>query len=108
MPIYRYRCERCDDVFEKIYTSDEVTETVLTSSECPRCNTPASRTFAGCSFSMSGVVGAGYLQEDADEYKEMHYYEKRKEWDKAAKAAEGVSEFARKKFIEKANKEGST
>ena len=108
MPIYRYRCEQCNEVFEKIFTADEVNYSVLVSAECPRCSIPARRTFAGCSFSTAGPSSAGYLQEDVEEYREMHYYEKQKEWDKAAKAAEGVSEFARKKFIEKAKQQDST
>ena len=47
----------------------------------------------------------GELAEDPDSYKAMHYHEKRGEWEQAAKAAEGVSEFAKQKFIQKAEQE---
>ena len=47
--------------------------------------------------------------EDSEPYRDMHYYEKKGEWEKAAKAAEGVSDFARNKFLQKAqNKEKPT
>ena len=34
----------------------------------------------------------------------MHYHEKMGNWEKAAEAAEGVSDFAKEKFEEKAKK----
>ena len=48
---------------------------------------------------------ASELSEDSEEYREMHYYEKKKDWEKAAKAAEGVSEYAKNKFLQKARQE---
>jgi hypothetical protein len=36
----------------------------------------------------------------------MHYYEKRGDWRRAADAAEGVSEYAKQKFLQKAQEEG--
>ncbi len=100
MPVYRYECGSCGRVFEKLFLS--FAEADLKSTECPACKAAAHRTYARHTFAMPGISSRGELAEDGEPYKEMHYHEKRGEWEQAAKAAEGVSEFARKKFLEKA------
>ena len=100
MPIYTYRCNKCQMVFEKIYLSFE--QGPLTKAKCPECHAAATRDFSNQRFYAPSNPYAGELSEDAEEYREMHYYEKQKNWEKAAKAAEGVSEFAKNKFLQKA------
>ncbi len=103
MPIYEYRCSGCGAIFEKFFpvsAGDELTKT-----KCKHCGESAPRCYAFTSFSSPGAIDTAF-SEDEPAYREMHYYEKKKDWDKAAKAAEGVSEFAKTKFIQKAQQEG--
>ena len=105
MPIYTYRCDQCGRMFEKLYLSFE--QAALAPAKCPDCNIAATRDFSRQRFSAPSNPYAAELSEDSEEYREMHYYEKQKDWEKAAKAAEGVSEFAKNKFLQKAQQESS-
>jgi putative FmdB family regulatory protein len=47
MPIYEYKCEECDNNFEKlVYGSQEVC--------CPKCGGPVHRLMSCCSFKSAG------------------------------------------------------
>ena len=105
MPIYTYRCKQCGSKFEKLYLSFEQAE--LETPKCPDCKVAAMRDYSRQRFSAPSNPYARELSEDAEEYREMHYYEKQKDWEKAAKAAEGVSEYAKNKFLQKAKQESS-
>ena len=105
MPIYMYRCKQCGRVFEKLYLSFAQSETEA--AKCPDCKAAAARDFSRQRFSAPSNPYAGELSEDSEEYREMHYYEKKGDWEKAAKAAEGVSDFAKNKFLQKAQQESS-
>jgi len=103
MPIYTYRCKKCGKIFEQLYLSFAQVKTA----RCPVCKGPGVRDFSRQRFNSPSNPYAAELSEDAEEYREMHYHEKRKDWEKAAKAAEGVSEFAKNKFLQKARQESS-
>lgn len=103
MPIYTYRCNQCGKMFERLYLSFEQAE--LETVKCPDCKVAATRDFSRQRFSAPTNPYARELSEDSEEYREMHYYEKKGDWEKAAKAAEGVSEFAKNKFLQKAQQE---
>jgi putative FmdB family regulatory protein len=105
MPIYKYRCNKCGKIFEELYLSLEQAQ--LKKAKCPECNAAATRDFSNQRFYASSNPYARELSEDSEEYREMHYYEKQKDWEKAAKAAEGVSDFAKNKFLQKAQQESS-
>lgn len=105
MPIYIFRCTKCDKIFERLYLSfNQAREERVT---CPDCGASATRDFSRQRFNAPANPYAAELAEDSEAYREMHYYEKTKEWEKAAKAAEGVSEFAKNKFLQKAQQESS-
>jgi hypothetical protein len=90
-------------VFEKLLlnvNSDDVART-----PCPSCGSAAPRDYASHTFASPSIGTTGDLAEDPDSYKAMHYHEKRGEWEQAAKAAEGVSDYAKQKFIQKAEQE---
>ena len=105
MPIYTYRCNQCGSKFEKLYLSFE--QAGLETAKCPECKVAATRDYSRQRISAPSNPYARELSEDAEEYREMHYYEKQKNWEKAAKAAEGVSEYAKNKFLQKAEQESS-
>jgi putative FmdB family regulatory protein len=105
MPIYAYRCEKCGTRFEKIFLSTEEPERKIT--VCPKCNAAAKRDYSNHRFYTPGNPYSKELSEDSEEYREMHYYEKKKDWEKAAKAAEGISEYAKNKFLQKAQEKSS-
>ena len=105
MPIYTYRCDKCGRMFDELYLSLEQAE--LKRVKCPECKAPATRDYSRQRFSAPSNPYARELSEDSEEYREMHYYEKQKDWDKAAKAAEGISEYAKNKFLQKAQQESS-
>lgn len=100
MPVYVYRCSACAQVFEKLLLGSGTAEAART--RCPACGAPAPRDYANHSFASPNIGSSGELAEDTEPYKAMHYHEKRGEWERAAKAAEGVSEYAKQKFIRKA------
>lgn len=103
MPVYVYRCSACEQVFEKLllsFNTDEVART-----QCPSCGAAAPRDYATHTFASPSIGTTGDLAEDPDPYKAMHYHEKRGEWEQAAKAAEGVSDYAKQKFIQKAEQD---
>jgi putative FmdB family regulatory protein len=54
MPIYEYKCEKCESCFEKlVFTGDK--ESV----ECPECGTKKVKKLMSCaSFMDSGIGGA--------------------------------------------------
>ncbi len=106
MPIYIYRCNTCGKIFEIIYFS--LQQGKKAKATCPDCNAPATRDYSRQRFNAPSNPYATELAEDSEEYREMHYYEKQKDWEKAAKAAEGVSEFAKNKFLQKAQQEPSS
>ena len=105
MPTYKFKCSNCGHEFEKLFLSqNEITDKL----KCPECGEEAKKQFTASSVS----VGTGNhkwdkeIAEDPEEYREMHYHEKKGNWKKAAKAAEGVSDFAKEKFEKKAREEG--
>ena len=103
MPVYVYQCSSCEQVFEKLllnFNTDEVART-----QCPSCGAAAPRDYASHTFASPNIGTTGELAEDPDSYKAMHYHEKRGEWEQAAKAAEGVSDYAKQKFIQKAEQD---
>lgn len=99
MPIYNYKCKDCGNIFEKLFFSfNDVDEDV----KCSKCSSnDIIRYFNKTSVTIPVLDKNGILVEDSDKYKEMHYYEMKKDWKRAAKAAEGVSDFAYNKFIKK-------
>ena len=103
MPVYVYRCSACEQVFEKLLLSAKTAEAART--RCPSCGASAPRDYASHTFASPSIGTTGDLAEDTEPYKAMHYHEKRGEWEQAAKAAEGVSEYARQKFIQKAEQD---
>lgn len=105
MPIYIYRCTQCEKIFEQLFLSFNRAEQATVT--CPDCNAAATRDFSRQRFNAPSNPYAAELAEDSEAYREMHYYEKTKDWEKAAKAAEGVSEFAKNKFLQKARQEPS-
>jgi len=105
MPIYMYRCKKCGLMFEKLYLS--LTREDRNKAVCPECKADATRDYSIQRFSTPSNPYARELSEDSEEYREMHYYEKKKDWDKAAKAAEGVSDYAKNKFLQKAQEKPS-
>ena len=103
MPVYKFKCKECNNEFEELYLKqDDIKE----KEKCPECGALAKKVFTAAAVS----IGTGnpkwdkQIAEDPNEYKEMHYHEKMGNWEKAAEAAEGVSDFAKEKFEEKANK----
>ena len=106
MPVYTYRCRKCGVLFDKLFLSFD--QEKLKTAECPECHATATRDYSTHRFSMAGSGPyAGELAEDSEEYREMHYYEKQKNWEKAAQAAEGVSDYAKNKFLQKAQQDDS-
>lgn len=106
MPIYQYLCQNCGHIFEEFFGSSW--KSSMKEHKCPKCKKMAKRIFTWNSISTPSIATSGELAEDSEEYREMHYYEKKKDWYRAAKAAEGVSEFAKNKFLEKARQEKAT
>ena len=105
MPIYTYQCKKCRTMFEKLYLSFE--QAKREPAVCPECKAVATRDYSNQRFNSPPNLYASELAEDSEPYREMHYYEKQKNWEKAAKAAEGVSEFAKNKFLQKAQDKSS-
>lgn len=105
MPIYIYQCKKCGKMFEELFLSFDQAEKRKV--KCPDCKVVASRDFSTQRFNAPSNPFSSELSEDSEEYREMHYYEKKKDWEKAAKAAEGVSDFAQNKFLQKAQQEPS-
>lgn len=103
MPIYKYKCKKCDNIFEELFLSFEDAKKGVKCSECS--SEDIVRVFDKVSVATPSIANSGELAEDPEEYKEMHYYEKKKDWKRAADAAEGVSDFARNKFLQKARQE---
>lgn len=103
MPVYVYRCSACERVFEKLLF--RVTGPEAARMGCPSCGAAAPRDYSTHTFASPSIGASGDLAEDAEPYKAMHYHEKRGEWEQAAKAAEGVSEYAKRKFIQKAEQD---
>jgi|GEM_PF-1139919 len=99
MPNYRYQCIKCEHDFQKLFSSHKKAAEEL---ECPECGAAARRVFTVPNISTQRNSIDKKFADDPPEYREMHYHEKRGEWDKAAKAAEGVSDFAKRKFEQKA------
>ena len=87
MPLYTYRCKECGALFDRLFLSFD--QEKLKTAVCPECNAAAVRDYSTHRFSVAGSSPyAGELSEDTEEYREMHYYEKTKNWEKAAQAAE--------------------
>jgi len=95
MPIYKYKCKNCGYVFERLYLSFKKAK--IREAECPKCGSVGTRFFSSAPARITER-----FSEDSEKYREMHYYEKKKDWEKAAKSAEGVSKFAKNKFLAKA------
>lgn len=104
MPVYKYKCKKCKEVFEELFLS--FSEAEKEEIHCPECESnDVIRVFDKISIATPSITKSGDLAGDPEEYQEMHYYEKKKDWKKAADAAKGVSDFARKKFLQKAQQE---
>jgi len=104
MPVYKYRCQKCEEVFEELFLS--FNEAKKNEVVCPNCESvEIKRVFDKVSIATPSITNSGDIADDPEEYKEMHYHEKKKDWNKAADAAKGVSDFARKKFLQKAQQE---
>ncbi len=104
MPTYRFQCDECDNQFEKFFfTVKKAKEEV----ECPECGEMAKKVFTAPGINRVRRKIDKEFSDDPKEYREMHYYEKKKDWKKAAKAADGVSDFAKRKFQQKAREKGS-
>ena len=95
MPIYKYKCKNCDYIFEQLYLTFK--EGKVREAKCPKCGKVAERFFSSAPVKITERFSG-----DPKEYREMHYYEKKKDWERAARAADGVSTFARDKFLAKA------
>ena len=78
MPIYTYRCNKCERIFEKLYLSFEQAE--RKKAKCPECKAAATRDYSNQRFYAPSNPYASELSEDSEEYREMHYYEKQKDW----------------------------
>lgn len=100
MPIYVYLCSTCEHIFEKLLPLP--TKEEEKSSQCQLCGELALRSYASHAFVSPNVELKNQLAEDTEPFKAMHYHEQRGEWEKAAKAADGVSDYAKQKFIQKA------
>ena len=50
MPIYEYRCKKCDHSFEKLMRHNERDDTQL----CPKCENKTKRIVSKSSFSLKG------------------------------------------------------
>jgi putative FmdB family regulatory protein len=87
MPIYAYRCNKCGRIFEELYLSLE--QAALGKAKCPECNAAATRDFSNQRFNAPANPYAGELSEDSEEYREMHYYEKKKTGRKPPKPQKG-------------------
>ena len=98
-----YRCKTCERLFEKLLFSSDSPDAART--PCPDCGAEAPRDYSTHTFASPNIGTTGELAEDSEPYKAMHYHEKRGEWEQAAKAAEGVSDFAKQKFIQKAEQD---
>jgi len=105
MPIYTYRCKKCGKIFEELYLSFAQAE--VKTAKCPECNAAATRDYSNQRVHAPSNPYASELSEDSEEYREMHYYEKQRDWEKAARAAEGVSDYAKNKFLQKARRKSS-
>lgn len=55
MPIYEYKCPKCNKVFEKLWKGYSFSEDCL---PCPDCNEPSPRIISGCTFQF----GLGFLE----------------------------------------------
>jgi len=103
MPVYKFKCTECGNEFEELYLNQN---NIKKQEECPECGGIANKVFTASAVS----TGTGnpkwdkQISEDPEEYKEMHYHEKMGNWEKAAEAAKGESNFAKEKFEEKAKK----
>ncbi len=102
MPVYQYRCRSCGRDFEEYHKLSETDKQKATA--CPSCAGTAPRVFTRVSVFGTNPEMAN-LGDGDPAYEEMHYYEKKKDWQKAAEAAEGVSDFAKQKFLQKAQQE---
>ncbi|MFW5980461.1 MAG: FmdB family zinc ribbon protein [Halanaerobiaceae bacterium] len=104
MPVYKYRCQKCDFEFEEFFFTFKQAKTEL---DCPKCEGKAKKVFTAPSISTSRTSIDKQFSDDPKEYREMHYHEKQGNWRKAAKAADGVSDYAKNKFLSKARQEES-
>ena len=102
MPIYVYLCTTCEHVFERLLSLPTKEEAQW--ARCHACGELALRNYSTHTFSSPIIESKNGLAEDTEPFKAMHYHEKRGEWEKAAKAADGVSNYAKQKFIQKAEK----
>ena len=103
MPVYEYFCRNCNKPFEAYYKLSQ--SEGQKSSPCPACRQAAARVFTPIAIPRVERTDSD-LMDDPPEYRNMHYYEKRRDWRRAADAAEGVSEYANQKFLQKAQEEG--
>ena len=103
MPIYPFRCTTCDHRFDRLLPISAAAHGG--GAACPACGGSTRRDYAANRVATPSIGTSGELSEDAEPYRAMHYHEKRGEWEQAAKAAEGVSDFARQKFIQKAEQD---
>ena len=54
MPLYEYRCERCDEQFEELRSASDEDEV-----RCPSCEQPAKKLLSAFAVGGSGASGPG-------------------------------------------------
>lgn len=104
MPTYKFKCQECDFIFEEFFFTVKQAKKEL---DCPKCEGKAKKVFTVPSISTKRTSIDKQFSDDPKEYREMHYHEKKGNWRKAAKAADGVSDYAKNKFLKKAREEES-
>jgi len=100
MPVYEYRCRQCGHEFDRFLRTFEPGEV-----NCPLCQSSNVDKLLS-----SPLIRMGRTSEPAGDYTakdaEVNYYKDRKDYDRAAKAAEkaGKSEWEIKDLYRKAGK----
>ena len=76
MPTYKFRCSNCGNEFDKLYLSYKKAKE---EEKCPKCQGIAKKVFTAPSISLNSSEMDKELAGDPEEYREMHYYEKKKD-----------------------------
>jgi len=100
MPVYEYHCRDCENQFEKLVRTFEPGE-----AKCPACgNSSVEKLLSVALFRMG--KGSEPASEFSAKDAEVNYYKDRKDYERAAKAAEkaGKSEGEIKDLYHKAGK----
>jgi len=100
MPVYEYRCWQCGAQFDKLSRTFEVDEV-----SCPSCHSSNVQRLLS-----SPLIRVGKSSEPTSEFSardaEINYYKDRRDYERAAKAAErsGKSDWEIKELYRKAGK----